>query len=98
MSRWLKHIKATMASNPDVKKKHGLKGILKLASKTYKKGAKAADGHAGPVHKKHTRHHKRASGTHKRKTAKHHKKHSGKKHHKKSSKKKSAKHHRRRKH
>tara|TARA_B110000003_G_scaffold235631_1_gene239916 strand:+ start:978 stop:1277 length:300 start_codon:yes stop_codon:yes gene_type:complete len=98
VNAWRQHIKDTMAGNPELKAKEGLKGILKLASKTYKKTAKAVEGAVKPVHKKHTRrHHKRGSKHHKGKTAKHHRKRSGKKHHKKSSKKKTAKR-RRRKH
>lgn len=93
MSRWLKHIKATMASNPDVKKKHGLKGILKLASKTYKKNPKVTSGDASPIHKKNTRRRKKTSKHSKGKTAKH----GGMKRHNKSSKKKTPKR-RRRKH
>ena len=89
---WRDHVKATLAGNPELKAKEGLKGILRLASKTYKKTAKAVEGAVKPAHKKHTRrHHKKSAKHHKRKTAKHHRKRSGKKHHKKSSKKKTSK-------
>ena len=88
MSRWLEHIKATMASNPDVKKKHGLKGILKLASKSYKKTAKVGHGVVKHAHKKRThRHHKHSAKKHHKHSAKKHHKHSAKKHHKHSAKK-----------
>ena len=80
MSRWIEHIKATMAKHPDIKKKQGLKGILKLASKTYKKTAKVGHGVVKRAHKKRT--HRR------HKTAKRHRSKSSKR---KSSKRKSSK-------
>ena len=36
-SPWNKHVKKTMQENPKLLKKEGLKAILKLAGKTYKK-------------------------------------------------------------
>lgn len=42
MSAWLEHVKKTKKENPEVFKKEKLKGILKLASKTYKKGSSSA--------------------------------------------------------
>lgn len=36
-SPWNKHVKKTMQENPELLKKEGLKAILKLAGKTYKK-------------------------------------------------------------
>ena len=42
MSAWLEHVKKTKKENPELFKKEKLKGILKLASKTYKKGSTSA--------------------------------------------------------
>ena len=95
---WRDHVKQTLAGNPELKAKEGLKGILKLASKTYKKSAKAVEDVIEPTHKKSTRRHrKRSAKHHKKKSSKRHHKRSAKKHRKKSAKKKSAKR-RRRKH
>ena len=37
MSKWIEHVKETKEQNPEVMKEDGLKGILKIASETYKK-------------------------------------------------------------
>ena len=87
MTAWRDHVKATMAGNPELKAKEGLKGILKLASKTYKKGVKAVE---GKPDKKTRRHHKKAHKKHHKKTSKKHtakrrRRRTSKKHHKRKS-------------
>lgn len=64
VNRWLVHVKAVAAGN----KGKGLKEILKMAKKTYKKSP--------GVHKKERKktHRKRRRKTHKKRKTKHHKK------------------------